>query len=135
IPLGPHDLSAARAGRENPERRAAVMRLPERQMWRVRKQVHQSHLALRAADFKKPLARELQIVQIVPREQKWNRVCGPAGCARHENRPKLGLKTVPDSLAAVAHSAQNRGGTMREYLRVRDQQEVPDALRMFRSVQ
>src|SRR5438034_3648400 len=66
----PHDFAAARAGGENAESRAAVVRLPEGKMRRVGKQVHQSHLALSAADFKEPFARELQIVQIVLRSEE-----------------------------------------------------------------
>ena len=105
VPIGSHDFAAARAGGENSERRAAIVRLPERQMRRVGKQVRQSHRALRSADFKEPFARQPQIVQIVLREQKRNRVRGPPGRAGHENRPKLGLKTVLHSLTTLAQRA------------------------------
>src|SRR5437016_10940406 len=94
IPIGPHHLAATCAGDKNAKRGPAEVRLPESEVWRVRKPVQDWHFTLRAANFEEPSAREGQIHQIVLCKQEWNRIRRTTRGAGHENGPKLGLKTL-----------------------------------------
>ena len=135
VPLGPHDLAAARAGDKNPERNPAVVRLPESEMGRVRKHVQGPHFASRAANFKEPASGEREIEQIVLGEKERDRVGRAPGGAGHENGPELGLQTPFRFVAAMPQRAQNRRRPPREDVGVGSQDEITRPLRMIRRIE
>ena len=135
IPVGPHHFAATCAGDKNAKRGPAEVRLPESEVWRVRKHVQDSHFTLRAANFEEPSAREGQIHQIVLCKQEWNRVRRTPRGAGHENGPKLGLKTLSHFVSTVQQRAQNRRCPSREDLLVGNQHEITRALRISRRIE
>ncbi len=135
LALGAHDLAAAGAGGEHAERRAAVVREPERQVRRVGEHVQELVLATRAAHAEDALAGELEVREVVVRVEERHGVGAAARRAREEDGAEFVFKTLRDVRATMEQRAEDGRRATREDVAVGDEQEVAGLLRILRRVE
>ncbi len=126
-----HHLAAAGAEHHYPTRCPGIVRQPERQMGREGEGVQQAVFGSGRTHFNQPPARRGQMGQIALGKEKGSRFRASTGGEGHENRAKLGFKSLFDFFATLSQGAQNRARPARQLFLVGNHDKALELLRLF----